>query len=116
MDSRGRLCVGVGAASTQGLQFIPTAEGYQDGQRHYVMTVHVGGQDQAWESTTDPEVVHSSGAVQAMSYLAQFFVGEARKCSHRWAGGVAGVTTLSFQLCAAPCTHSDDRWENCYLQ
>lgn len=48
--------------------------------------------------------------------LARFFVGEARKCSHRWNGGVVGVCELSYSINPYATQTSDDGWEQCYLQ
>ena len=60
---------------------------------------------------------HSAEAVEATTYLARFFVAEARKCSHRWNGGVSGSSTISYLVNpVAVAGQSDDAWEQCYLQ
>ena len=54
--------------------------------------VFVGAKDRVGDPHTgqrrvDAAEAHSDAAIQAVGWLARFFVGEARKCSHRWAGG-----------------------------
>jgi hypothetical protein len=54
-------------------------------------------------------------AVEAMSYLAQFFVDEARKSSRTWNGG---SDTLRISYAVTPLDTSAlcvDAWEVCYV-
>ena len=74
--------------------------------------------DQAWCSSArvDAAEAHSDAAIQAVGWLARFFVGEARKCSHRWAGGVKGSCALTYETVPTHTPRSDDKWEQCFLQ
>ena len=51
-----------------------------------------------------------------MSWMATVLVAEARKCAHRWTGGVAGRLALSYAVRPFASVSSDDAWEQCYLQ
>ena len=51
-----------------------------------------------------------------MQYLASFFVGEARKCSHRWLdSGVEGLVLTYNHPPIATSKVAIDKWEACYL-
>jgi gamma-glutamyl hydrolase len=74
--------------------------------------------DQSWckSPRLDAAEAHSAEAVEAMGYLATVVVAEARKCGHRWAGGVARSLALSYAVQPFATVSSDDAWEQCYLQ
>ena len=77
--------------------------------------------DQAWcssASRVDAAEAHSAAAIDATGWLARFFVGEARRCSHRWSGGVPGSVDLSYDVRPPFATRkaSEDKWEQVYLQ
>jgi len=54
---------------------------------------NAGEWSQGWEDNDTGGEAHSAAAVHAMAYLAEFFVGEARKSPHRWSGDRPGIST-----------------------
>ena len=56
--------------------------------------------------------------MEASEWFARFFVSEVKKCSNKWAGGVAGSSELSYahNPYAAKGGTGDDAWEAVYLQ
>jgi len=69
--------------------------------------------DQSWEKDVNGSVVQGRDAIQAVTFLADFFVGEARRCAHSWPRG------SKFPLIYASVPRyvaytSSDLWEQVY--
>lgn len=73
--------------------------------------------DQGWCNGTIPGVnaARSSGAIAAMQYFSDFFVSEARKCTHRWDGGNENLKLIYHYAPVYTATVSPEEWELCYI-